>query len=174
MEPAMLRSMHVPGAVLCLLLSATPAHAQAWGGGLSPAERQELTSYRLTMGNVSKAAVAGAKLEELSKTDPTFKQWTSKDEGRTLTDAIAKLNGVPAVRSAVESSGLDAKQFLYTIIELATSQAAVKMEAAGGNSAKMVAQLPTSAQNIAFYAEHQAQLDPLTYKITHAGKDSTD
>lgn len=160
----------IAAALVCSL--ASPMQAQ-WEK-MTPAERQELVSYRLTADNISKAAAASAKLEELSRNDPSVKGSMEKGEARSLFDAIAKMNGVPALRSAIESSGLTTKQFMLTIIELASTRAAVKLQAMGGNAAKAAAQMPTSPQNIEFYAAHQAELDPVADRIMHAGKDSSD
>jgi hypothetical protein len=155
--------------VLCLVL-APPLAAQDSGGFMSAAERQEITRYRLTMDNVRKAAVAGAKLNALEK-DPKVKAAMDREEAVSLTDAIQKLNGLPEARAAVESSGLTAKDFMYTIVSLVNTAAALEMLKAGGSAAKAAAQVDTSPQNLEFYAAHKAEIEPLQAQMRRSDQD---
>lgn len=159
-------------AAVVLLPLAAPLRAQGWEGRFTPAERQELMGYRLTMDNISKTAEAGAKLDELAKKNPALKDAMGKEEPKSLTGAIEKMGSVPEVRSTIESSGLTTKQFMLTIIELASTRAAIKLQAMGGNAAKAAAKMPTSPQNLKFYADHQADIEPLADKIMSSGKSS--
>jgi hypothetical protein len=155
--------------VWCLAFSSSLA-AQESGGAMTPAERQELAGYRLTMDNIKKAAAAGAKLNALEK-DPKVKAVMESQEATSLADAIQKLNGLPEARAAVEGSGLTAKDFMLTIIQLGYTAGAVKLQAMGGEAAEAVAKLPTSPQNMEFYAAHKAEIEPLEADLRSSNSD---
>jgi N-methylhydantoinase A/oxoprolinase/acetone carboxylase beta subunit len=146
---------------LLMLSLSTSSGLAAQGSGMSPAERQQIASHKLTMDNISKAAVAAGKLRELEK-DPKFKAiLVNKEEAKSLEDVIAKMDATPQIRSAVESSGLTSREFMLTVIGLASTQSAAKLMAMGGAPAKAAAGLPTSPQNLQFYAAHQAEIEKL-------------
>lgn len=151
------------------LMLVSPLAAQKSGGALTVAERQELAGYRLTMDNIRKAAAAGAKLNVL-ESDPRIKAVMESQEATSITDAIKKLNALPEARAAVEGSGLTAKDFLFTAVQLGYTAAAVRLQAMGGEAAKATAKIPTSPQNMEFYAAHKAEIEPLEAEM-HRSKD---
>lgn len=152
---------------LLWLMPVAPLAAQESGGAMTPAEQRELAGYRLTMDNVKKAAAAGAKIQVLEK-DPQMKAMMESREAISITDAIKKLNDFPQARAAIDASGLSAKDFMFTVIELGYTAVAVRLQGMGGEAAKGVAKLPTSPENVAFYAAHQAEIEPLLAKMRGA------
>jgi uncharacterized protein Yka (UPF0111/DUF47 family) len=159
----------VPLLIAALLFCTSPMQAQ-WRA-MTPAERQELVGYRLTMDNITKTVAASAKLRELEK-DPKMKAMMDKYEATSLTDAITQMNAVPQIRSAIEGSGLTSKQFMFTVIELASTATAARLQAMSGGSAEAIAQIPTSPENLQFYAAHQAEIDPLTAQLRESDDSS--
>jgi len=124
------------------------------------------------MDNIGKAAAAASKLRELEK-DPKFKAiLMSKDEAKSIQDVIAKMDATPQIRSAVESSGLTSREFMLTVLSLATTRSAAKLTAMGGDAAKAAATLPTSPQNLQFYAAHEADIEKLAGSIAGPENDS--
>jgi hypothetical protein len=75
------------------------------------------------------------------------------------------MDGVPEIKGAIESSGLTTKEFMYTVIEVASTRSVIKLQAMGGNAAKAAAMMPTSPQNLQFYTANQAELEPLADKM---------
>ncbi len=156
--------------ILSLLLPARAVGQQS--SGFSPADHQAIASHRLTMDNIGKAAVAAGKLKELEK-DPKFKAiLMSKEEAKSIQDVIAKMDATPQIRSAVESSGLTSREFMLTVLSLATTRSAAKLTAMGGDAAKAAATLPTSPQNLQFYAAHEADIERLARSIAEPENDA--
>jgi hypothetical protein len=168
----MLSSIRVLAVVALLAVPlAAPLQAQERYGGLTPAERAELVGYRLTMDNIGKAVAASARLREMEK-DPKFQALRDKEEAKSFSEAITKMNGTPQIRAAIEASGLTSKEFMLTVIELASTRSAVKLQAMGGPAAKAAASLPTSPQNLQFYAAHQADIEKVADQLFNSEKDA--
>lgn len=170
----MSRSVRFVGCAGTLILSLLlPARAVGQrSSGFSPADHQAIASHRLTMDNIGKAAVAAGKLKELEK-DPKFKAiLMSKEEAKSIQDVIAKMDATPQIRSAVESSGLTSREFMLTVLSLATTRSAAKLTAMGGDAAKAAATLPTSPQNLQFYAAHEADIERLARSIAEPENDA--
>jgi hypothetical protein len=154
------RLLALAGVLILPLISPAPSVAQT-SSGFSAADHAAIASHRLTMDNISKAAVAAGKLRELEK-DPEFKKiLMSKEEAKSIQDVIAKMDATPQIRSAVESSGLTSREFMLTVLGLASTRSAAKLTAMGGDAAKAAASLPTSPQNLQFYAAHEADIEKL-------------
>lgn len=158
--------------VLVLPLRSPATSAAQSSSGFSAADHAAIASYRLTMDNVSKAAVAAGKLKELEK-DPEFKKiMMSKEEAQSIQDVIDKMDATPQIRRAVESSGLTSREFMLTVIGVASTRSAAKLTAMGGEAAKAAASLPTSPQNLQFYAAHEAEIEKLAGAIAAQQGDS--
>jgi len=156
--------------ILSLITPAAPAAQQS--AGFSPADHQAIASHRLTMDNISKTAVAAGKLRELEK-DPQLKaMMMTKEEAKSLQDVIAKMDATPQIRSAVEGSGLTSREFMLTVMSLASTRSAAKLAAMGGEAAKAAATLPTSPQNLQFYAAHEADIEKVSASIAEPKDDS--
>ena len=149
--------------ILSLMLPGQAASQES--SGFSAADHQAIASHRLTMDNIGKAAVAAGKLRELEK-DPKFKAiMMTKEEAKSVQDVVTKMDATPEIRSAVESSGLTSREFMLTVLSLASTRSAAKLTAMGGDAAKAAATLPTSPQNLQFYAAHEAEIDKLAGSI---------
>ncbi len=82
-----------------------------------------------------------------------------------MQDVVAKMDATPEIRSAVASSGLTSREFMLTVLSLASTRSAAKLTAMGGDAAKAAATFPTSPQNLQFYAAHEAEIDQLAASI---------
>ena len=159
------------GVLILPLITPAPSAGQQ-SSGFSPADHQAIASHRLTMDNIGKTAVAAGKLRELEK-DPKFKALLmNKEEATSLADVIAKMDATPEIRGAVESSGLTSREFMLTVFGLASTRSAAKLTAMGGPAAKAAASLPTSPQNLQFYAAHEAEIEKVAGSIADSGDDS--
>jgi hypothetical protein len=162
----------VSAGVLILPLVTSAVSVAQQSSGFSPADHQAIASHRLTMDNIGKAAVAAGKLRELEK-DPQFKAiLMSKEEAKSVTDVIVTMDATPQIRSAVEGSGLTSREFMLTVMSLATTRSAAKLAAMGGEAAKAAATLPTSPQNLQFYSAHEAEIEKLSASIAGPEDDS--
>jgi hypothetical protein len=165
------RLLAYAGVLVLPLISPASSAAQA-SSGFSPADHQAIASHRLTMDNISKAAVAAGKLRELEK-DPKFNAiLMSKEEAKSVQDVIAKMDATPQIRSAVESSGLTSREFMLTVLSLASTRSAAKLTAMGGDAAKAAATLPTSPENLKFYAAHESDIEKLAGSFAKPESDS--
>ncbi len=158
--------------VALLFLMAPPPRVVAQGSDTRAAERQEIAKHKLTMDNIGKTAIAAGKLRELEK-DPQFKAiLVNKEEANSLNDVITKMDATPQIRSAVQSSGLTSREFMLTVMAVASTRSAAKLTAMGGDAAKAAASLPTSPQNLRFYAAHEAEIEKLAATIIDSEDDS--
>jgi hypothetical protein len=164
------RLLSCVGALIVSLIS--PPRSAGQQSGFSAADHQAIASHRLTMDNVSKAVVAAGKLKALEN-DPKFKAiMMSKEEATSVQDVVAKMDATPEIRTAVESSGLTSREFMLTVLSLASTRSAAKLGAMGGDAAKAAATLPTSPQNLQFYAAHEAEIENLAGSIVKQENDS--
>jgi hypothetical protein len=153
--------------VLCLAL-ASSLLAQGSSFSMTPAERKELAGYRLTMDNIKQAVAVRDKMKALEK-DPKVKAQVEDKEATSLDDAIRKLDAVPEAHTAIASSGLTTKDFMFTVLQVGYTMAAYRMQAMGGQAANAAARLPTSPQNVQFFAAHQAEIGQLAKDLPMAG-----
>ncbi|HEY8257246.1 MAG TPA: hypothetical protein VIG08_06280 [Gemmatimonadales bacterium] len=154
-------------ALLCAL--AVPLHAQGQGTRLSPAERQELMSHRLTMDNVKKMVDASGKLSELSQKDPKLGDVREGEEAKSLSELVTKMEALPPVKAAIASSGMTTRDYVLTMFELQMVHSAVALRQMGGDAAKGAEKLPVSAENVQFFTTHRTELDPLLKSMESDG-----
>jgi hypothetical protein len=133
------------------------------GEGLSPAERQMLVTYRLSMDKLNRVADATRKFHDLEKRNPGLGKSLERkaDENKSLSSKIAQIEKVPEVRATLASAGLTGRDYMLTLINAMNAGAAVQIKKMGGDASS----LPVSPQNIQFYRTNQAAIEKLSKQI---------
>jgi hypothetical protein len=131
--------------------------------GLSPAERQMLMTYRLSMDKLNRVADATRKFHDLEKRNPGLGKSLEReaDDNKSLSSKIAQIEKVPEVRATLASSGLTGRDYMLTLINAMNAGAAVQIKKMGGDASS----LPVSPQNIQFYRTNQTAIEKLSQQI---------
>jgi hypothetical protein len=122
-----------------------------------------LENYPLTMANVRKMAAAYEALDAAAKKNPAIAERLAQDDGTTnLAQLIAKCEGDPAIKAALASAGISARDAVLTQAALATAAGALYLQQQTGESP---AGPPAAIANLAFYQQHLAELEPIGQRL---------
>ena len=159
--------MKLPG--ILLIVAAFTAFGQApelkARPALSGEDARTLSSYKLSMDNVMKAAAASGSLNRLFAGDPALKNGYDKDSKgpATFDMQIRRLEkSPPSIVSAIRIAGLSPRDYFLTITSLLVSVRAAGMKERGRLQA-----LPAgaSAANLAFVETHKPEIRALMRAI---------
>jgi hypothetical protein len=122
---------------------------------LTDRDTREVADYVLTDAALAKYRQAVLKLESVPEQIPTN---CESDEGPTSLSAMAtRLDGLPAVKSALKASGMASREYLvFSFSVFQNGMAAWALEQPGGK-------LPPGVKmaNVNFYRAHEAELKKL-------------
>lgn len=129
----------------------------AMGGAQSLGDRdaKEVADYMLTDAALAKYKQAVHKLQPLKEHMP--KNCDGDEHTTSLSDLAARLDGVPAVKSAIKAAGMTSREyFLFSFSVFQNGMAAWALDQPGGA-------LPpgTKPANVNFYRTHKAELEKL-------------
>jgi hypothetical protein len=140
----------ITGAFTLALLSLGVARAQ----GLTDLDTKEIAGYVLTDAALAKYTKAVHKLQPLMEQVPK----NCDDESpQSLNGIAARMDGVPAVKSALKAAGMTSREYLvFSLSVFENGMAAWALEQPGGK-------LPPGVKiaNVNFYRAHKAELEKL-------------
>lgn len=129
-------------------------------------DEQEIRNYVLTDAGLAKYTQAARQLATL----PDDRARACEDEGdvESISEMVAKLDGYPAAKSAIQSAGLTSREYVvFSFALLQTGLAVWGADQAGGTPPP-----GTSAANMAWYRKNAANLKKL--ETTNASTDCDD
>lgn len=145
------------------LLDARPAAAQR-----PEPDSAEVVAYRMTEEALVKVRAASrAAIENLAR-DPEGARATGEDlpeDVGMVTRLAHEFSRRPAMRAAVESSGLTIREFTLFWLAVAFSQMAAESE---GDPQSEFGWYP--AENVRFYRQHREEIDALYAEVQAAGQ----
>lgn len=133
---------------------------------LADRDTNEIAGYVLTDAGLAKYTQAVRKLQPLMGQMP---QDCDDDAGpKSLNDAAARMDGVPAVKSALKGAGMTSREYLlFSWSVFQNGMAAWALDQPGGK-------LPPGVKmaNVNFYRAHEAELKKLGELTKHADCDN--
>jgi hypothetical protein len=141
------------------------ATAQPKGNG----DMATLAAYRLTEARLEQFDRANRAMIEVAK-DPAVRRQAEalkdddyEEEAKTIAEIAARMDRIPAVKKAIESSGMSSREYATFQLSLFQAFMAVAMQEMQGGKG----QLPegTPAENVAFVRKHKARLDAMTREL---------
>lgn len=141
----------ITGACVWALLTPALAGAQ----GLGDRDAKEVADYVLTDAGLAKYTQAVHKLQPVKEQLP--QDCEGDEQTKSLNDLVARLDGVPAVKSAMKGAGMTSREYLLFAFSVFQNGMAVwALDQPGGT-------LPpgTKPANITFYRAHKAELEKL-------------
>jgi hypothetical protein len=119
-------------------------------------DAQEVSSYKLTDAGLAKYKQAHERLSGLPATCTDIEGEDDSD-AKTIDDMVAKMNALPGVQSAIQSTGLSTREYVVFSFSLMQSgMAAWATSQPGGKLPPGVAQA-----NVDFFKQHEAELAAL-------------
>lgn len=146
------------------LLDAHPAAAQR-----PEPDSAEVVAYRMTDEALVKVRVASQAAIDLLGRDPEGARATGEDlpeDAGIVTRMAHEFSRRPAMRAAVESSGLTIREFTHFWIAVAFSQ--MVADSGEGDPQGQLAWYP--AGNVRFYRQHRQEIDALYAAVQAAGQ----
>ena len=142
-------------------------------------DEAELQAYTLTMDNVTHMFQATAAINQLGKTDPTFKDALKRsgdDEGQqTIEQMSAKLSSFPKIVGILSSYNLTPRKYSLTLMSLFITGFAVAAIDMGAKEQDEITQAHVNPANIAFARAHKAELEELGKEYPmNSGSSSSD
>lgn len=131
------------------------APAVAGAQNFSDRDTNEITGYVLTDAALAKYKQAVRKLEPLAEQMPH--DCDAEEGAKSLNGTAARMDGVPAVKSALKGAGMTSREYLlFSFSVFQNGMAAWALEQPGGK-------LPpgTKPANVNFYRAHKAELEKL-------------
>jgi hypothetical protein len=162
------RSRIAAGMVALVLTLPAVAQSQAApdpaARGVSAQDRQMLLNYRLSMDKLPKLVDATQKFRQLEKSNPKLAASLEKeqDQAQSLSAKIARMEKVPEIRATLASSGLTARDYVLSFLNVMNAGSAVQIKKMGGDPST----LPVSQQNVQFYRSNQAAIERMTKSLT--------
>lgn len=139
--------------IVSALALLVPMAAEAQG--LADRDAKEISDYVLTDAALAKYTQTVRKLQPLMEQVP---QDCDSEEGtKSLTQQAARLDGVPAVKTALKGTGMTSREYLvFSWSVFQNGMAAWALEQPGGK-------LPPGVKmaNVNFYRAHKAELEKL-------------
>lgn len=148
----MTRKNVLQSAFACLALAAMLA-APARAHNLTDSDARELRDYTLTEAAFDRYAQATRNLDGV--------QVLACDEDTdvaSIDEAAARLDAVPAARSAVHSAGMTSRE--YVLFAFSLLQSGIAVNALGQLDGEMPSGVPL--ENVDFYLEHAGEMQQLT------------
>ncbi|MBA5867729.1 MAG: hypothetical protein GDA67_13640 [Nitrospira sp. CR1.3] len=138
-----------------LVTVALPLLAPAVAESLTDRDTKEVADYVLTDAGLAKYKQAIRKLEPLAEQMP--QNCDGEEGGKSLNDLAARLDGVPAVKSALKAAGMTSREYLLFSFSLFQNGLASWALAQPGGK------LPPGVKmaNVNFYRAHEAELTKL-------------
>ncbi|MDF0643196.1 MAG: hypothetical protein P0111_04145 [Nitrospira sp.] len=147
----MIKTFKASFLVTVALALLAPAVAQS----LTDRDTKEVADYVLTDAALAKYKQAVRKLEPLAEQMPH--ECDSEEGAKSLDELAARLDGVPAVKSALKAAGLTSREYLLFSFSLFQNGMASWALAEPGGT------LPPGVKmaNVTFYRTHKAELEKL-------------
>ena len=155
------------------------------GGGDMQADMEELADYDLTMDDLQKYTVAQLNMLRVTKAmensgtdagdeseDETDDEGSSAGGGdaNSLGGMEARIEGVPALRKAVEDAGLDAREFAVISYAYMTSAMAAGVVKMGRPIDSVATAMKVNPDNVNFILQNEAKLAPLFERMQAEAK----
>lgn len=144
--------------------TAAAPRATQGGSGDTDSDMAEISDHRLTMAEVERWYQAQRSVYEAMRKNPALAQELereSESDELSLDDIEDRFGSVPAVRKAIEATGLEVRDFgviLYSLAQAAAANAAVEM---GASRDSVLARTGVHPANLDFVRAHKATLDRL-------------
>lgn len=158
----------------CFRITLALAIALVWLPALSSAQDDterdtaEINSYVFTEQGLAKFAQATRNLDALE--EDSFNGCSENGSARSLDDAVARMDAIPGVKSAIESAGMSTREYLvFSFAMMQAGMAAWVVNETDG-------ELPpgVSMANVEFYTAHQEGLKALSSSRGGSGCEDTD
>lgn len=144
---------HVLQSALALLVLAATAAPVARAHNLNDADARELRGYTLTEAVFDRYAQATRNLNGVQ-----IQACDEVSEVSTIDEAAARLDAVPAARSAVHSAGMTSRE--YVVFAFSVLQSGLAVNALGRFDGELPPDVPL--ENVNFYLEHAGEMQKLT------------
>ena len=144
--------------VLALPFAAVPAAAQGKGNP----DLQAVSAYTLTMPKYKQYLEASVNVANAVAQDASILPQLNAYGDKPMAEQIKVLNGIPQVRSAIESAGSTPRDYLLTQAALLQAGMAHAMTKEGqAPSDKMIADAGINRANLEFYSKNEAEITRL-------------
>lgn len=149
-----------------------PASATTVRSHDSDAELAEITSYRLRMDEVERWYQAQRNVYEAMRKNPALtKQLENEADDPSLDELEARFEAVPEVRRAIESAGLEVRDFTVIIFTLAQAGVANAAVEAGASRDSVLARTGVDPANLDFVREHKVVLERMQAEVAALAPD---
>jgi len=136
---------------------------------VSATERRDLetlSSYELSMEDLERWAQANVAVSKVVRQQPELEaQMAINAEDASIDTLAARMEAVPPVKEAIESSGLSAHRFAtitYTIMQVAMAQLALQQ---GVPADSFAARGGINPRNLEFYVNNRIEIDRLMQQL---------
>jgi len=144
---------HVLKSTLALLVLVAAAAPAARAHNLTDADARELRGYTLTESTFDRYAQATRNLNGVQ-----IQACDDDSEVATIDEAAARLDAVPAARSAVHAAGMTSRE--YVVFAFSVLQSGLAVNALGRLDGQLPPDVPL--ENVDFYLEHAGEMQQLT------------